>query len=139
MSISVPSITGNLKIEISNSSVDLNKLNDGYNDIYSYAGYGNLFAASFKLSTADNFFKLIIDGSVVCEVDISVLSEVSSFGNELTPMPLIYDNNRNVLYIKFANALHYSSSLLFCFKKNSNSNKSETMQGYQICLSKEGA
>lgn len=139
MSISVPSINGNIKIEVDNTSVNLNKLNQGYNDAYSFSGFGNLYAASFKLSSSNAFFKLIIDDNVVCEVDIAVLSEVSSFGNELTPMPLIYDNNRNVLYLKFKNALHYSTSLLFCFKKNNNSNKNESLSGYQVCLSKEGA
>jgi len=138
MSISVPSINGNFKIEVDNTSVRLNKLNEEYNVVYSYNGFGNLFSASFKLSSANTCFKTIIDDNTVCEVDVSVLSEVTSFGNELTPIPLIYDANRNVLYLKFSNALHYNSSLNFCFQKNNNSNKSESMDGYQICLTKEG-
>jgi len=138
MSISVPSINGNLKIEVSDASVDLNKLNEEYNDVYNYNGYGNLYAAAFKLKDEEIFFKLVIDDNTVCEVDIEILSEVSSFGSELAPMPLIYDSEKKILYLKFNNAIHYSSSLLFCFKKNSNSSKSKEMEGYQICLTKEG-
>lgn len=138
MSISVPSINGNFKIEVDNTSVSLNELNEEYNEVYSYNGFGNLFSASFKLSSSNICFKTIIDNNTVCEIDISVLSEVTSFGNELTPIPLIYDANRKVLYLKFNNAIHYNSNLTFCFQKNNNSNKSESMEGYQICLTKEG-
>ena len=138
MSISVPSINGNLKIEVDDTSVSLNKLNEEYNEVYSYNGFGNLFSASFKLKDDEIFFKLVIDDNVVCEIDIEILSEVSSFSDNLAPVPLIYDSEKKILYLKFNNAIHYSSSLLFCFKKNSNSNKSKEMEGYQICLTKEG-
>jgi hypothetical protein len=45
MSISIPSISGNLKFEISDTEVELNSLSQEFNEVYSYTGFGNLISA----------------------------------------------------------------------------------------------
>lgn len=137
MSIAIPSINANLKVEANNNSINLNKLNESFNQVYYFEGFGNFLNAAFKLSSNNVVFKMQVDQKIICEVDLSILSEITSFGNELTPLPLIYDINQKILYVKFEQAIHYNRFIEFSFKKNSQTNKQEQFEGYLVTITKE--
>ena len=141
MSISVPTIKNNLKFEISTTEVELNRLNQDFNEIYSFTGYGNLISACFKLSRDDVIFRFEIDDEVVCEIDVSALARITHASNRDYHTPIVYDTSDRVLVIKYDSAINYSRNIKFLFKRNSNSgggNSRVQIESYAVSLTKEG-
>lgn len=142
MSISIPSISGNLKFEVSNTEIELNTLSQDFNEVYSYTGFGNLISACFKLSRDATLFKFEIDNNIVCELDISVLATITHASNRDYHTPIVYDTSDRVLIIKFDDAINFSRNIKFSFKRNSNgggNNARVQLQSYVVTITKEGA
>ena len=140
MSINVPTISGNLKFEVSNLDIDLNTLNEDFNEVYTYDGYGNLITASFKLSRDATIFKFEIDGNIICEVDVSDLADITYTSNRDFHTPIVFDTSDRMLIVKFDNALNFSRNIKFLFKRNSNTagnNSRVQVQGYAVTITKE--
>jgi len=142
MSLAVPAIRQNLKFEYDDTSVDLNELNEGYNEIYSYTGFGIFISAFFKLSKASACVLVEIDGQTVTEIDIETLPSISSPDSYADVLPIRYDNTDRVLSINFGSPVNFSRSIRVLFKRNSNGggqNKAVELEAYAITLTKEGA
>jgi hypothetical protein len=140
MSISIPSISGNLKFEISNTEVELNTLNQEFNEVYSYQGYGNLISACFKLSRDAALFRFEIDGNPICDLDVAVLSTITHASNREYHTPIVFDTSDRVLIIKFDDALNFSRDIKFLFKRNSNgggNNARVQLESYAVTITKE--
>lgn len=136
MSIAIPSINAKLKFEVNDTAINLNKANEDFTTIYSYQGYGNLISACFKLSSENVIFKIVIDANEVCNLDIEMFNEVVRFSNQDSPLPIVFDIDQKLLYIKFDQALHYSRNIEFFLKGNSN-NKVERLEGYVFTITKD--
>lgn len=140
MSINIPTIKNNLKFEISTTEVELNALSQDFNEIYSHIGYGNFIFASFKLSKDTVIFKFLIDDSVICEVDVNELANITSLTTREYNTPIIYDVNDRVLVIRYNSAINYSRNIKFCFKRNNNgggNNNRVQLESYAVSLTKE--
>lgn len=142
MSLAVPAIRQNLKFEYDNTIVDLNELNESYNEIYNYTGFGIFISAFFKLSKDEACVLVEIDGQTVTEIDIETLPSISSPNSYADVLPIRYDNSDRVLSINFGSPVNFSRSIRFLFKRNSNgggSKKAVELEAYAITLTKEGA
>lgn len=142
MSLAVPAIRQNLKFEYDNTTVNLNELNDGYNEIYTYTGFGIFISAFFRLSKASACVLVEIDGQTVTEIDIETLPSIASADSYADVLPIRYDNTDRVLSINFGSPVNFSRSLRLLFKRNSNGggqNKAVELEAYAVTLTKEGA
>lgn len=141
MSISVPTIKNNLKFEISSDEVELNELNQDFNEIYSFTGYGNFISACFKLSKERAIFKFEIDDLVVCEINVRELAGITHTSNRDYHTPIVFDTVDRVLVVKYESAINFSRNIKFSFKRDTNGNNSNNrvqMQSYAVSLTKEG-
>jgi len=140
MSISIPTIRDNLKFEISADEVELNPVNQDFNEIYSFTGYGYLISACFKLSKETVLFKFEVDGNVVCDLDVEDLSTITHTSNRDYHTPIVYDPNDRVLVIKYSAAINFSREIKFLFKRTTtgnNANSRVQLQSYAISLTRE--
>jgi len=141
MSIGVPAISGNLKFEVFPDEIQLNSLNQAFNEVYNYDGFGNLISACFKLSRDAALFRFEIDGNVVCELDVSVLSTITHASNREYHTPIVYDTSDRVLIIKFDDAVGFSRNIKFLFKRNSNgggNNARVQLESHVVTITKDG-
>lgn len=140
MSISIPTIRDNLKFEISNDELELNAVNQDFNEVYSFIGYGYLISACFKLSKEQVLFKFEVDGNVVCDLSVEDLSSISHTSNINYPTPIVYDPNDRVLIVKYDSAINFSRNIKFLFKRTTtgnNNNARVQLQSYAVSLTKE--
>lgn len=140
MSVSISTIRTNLKFEVSSDEVQLNPINQDFNEIYSFTGYGNLISASFKLSKSDVLFRFEIDGELVCELDLNELASITHTSNRDYQTPIVYDPNDRVLVVKYSAAINFSRDIKFLFKRTTtgnNNNARVQLQSYAVSLTKE--
>ena len=142
MSLAVPAIRQNLKFEYDDTTVDLNELNQGYNEIYTYTGFGIFISAFFKLSKDEVYVLVEIDGQTVTEIDIETLPTIDNYSSYADSLPIKYDNNDKILSINFGNPVNFSRSIRLLFKRNSNGGggkEAVKLEAYGVTLTKEVA
>lgn len=142
MSLAVPTIRKNLKFEYDNTTIDLNELNQDYNEIYTYTGFGIFISAFFKLSKSSACFLLEVDGQTVSEIDIDALPLTASADSYADVLPIRYDNSDRMLSVTFKDPINFSRSIRLLLKRNSNGggqNKSVELEAYGVTLTKEVA
>lgn len=134
MSIAVPAISGNLKLDFNNTSINLFK-NFDYVTIYEFIGYGNLHSTCFKVSGEKVLLKFYRDELLVTELDIRDYAQALNFGNTNTILPIIFDINEKTIYLKFDYPIHFSKSIRFEMK--SNENRDNSVDAQVIILTKD--
>ena len=142
MSLAVPTIRQNLKFEYDNTIVDLNELNQSYNEIFTYTGFGIFISAFFRLSKASACFLLEIDGQTVSEIDLEQLPSIASADIYSDVLPIRYDNSDRMLSVNFKDPINFSRSIRLLLKRNSNGggqNKAVNLEAYGVTLTKEVA
>ena len=139
MSLAVPAIRQNLKFEYDNTIVNLNELNQSYNQIYTYKGFGIFISAFFKLSKYSAYVLVEIDGQTVAEIDIETLPSMSNIDNYADALPIRYDRSDRILSINFGSPVNFSRSIRLLFKKNSDSGGQVKLEAYGVTLTKEVA
>jgi len=136
MSISIPTITKNIKIDFNNTVINLNNPNQDYNTVYDYEGYGDFYSCTINLDKKEVLLLLKIDDNVIFEFDLEQYSNtINNAGIDFGIVPIAYDFDQKLLNINFGNPIHYNSRILICAK--SNDNRAKKIDGVVVLLTKD--
>lgn len=127
-----------IRIDHSDTKVDLPRNSEGYTTIYSYSGSGKLSSLAIDFNSDNVYVKLTVDSNTIFEIDCDFLDDITS--NDYMAVNnlgwLGFETVENRLNFKPTYPINFSSEVKIEAKANSQSNGRD-MTGYIVDIIKE--